>query len=207
VSGRQLRFAVQVAGGPLAEGLTPQGSVTLSIDGGAPTTAVLVNGQATVTVPAVPPLAPGAHTVTVSYGGDVNFLAGSVSLTETVAGIVDVSGRVTVTRVLPQGAKHHRARVNPLVQTLRVTNVSGADIQGPLYLVLDGLTGGVKLLNATGVSQTHVTPGDPLVLLTMGPLPAGQSSDVTLSFGPASHKHPVKMVAFTPFVLAGPGTV
>ena len=47
--------------------------------------------------------------------------------------------------------------------------------------------------------------GDPFVLLTAGPLGAGQSLTVNLVFTTARKKAPP--VNFTTFVLAGPGTV
>jgi hypothetical protein len=145
----------------------------------------------------------GRHTVTATYSGDVNFTGSTASVTETVQGIRDVSGLVSVQRIMRQGHKHHH-KVSPLVQTFQVTNVSGTDIGGPLYLLLDGLTGGVMLMNATGTSQTHVTPGDPFIMLPVNTLAAGQSTMVTLMFT-ANRK--ANQVMFNTFVLAGPGVV
>jgi uncharacterized protein (TIGR03437 family) len=50
----------------------PTGSISYTIDGGAAQTAVLGNGTTSV---AIAGLAIGAHTVLISYGGDVNYLA------------------------------------------------------------------------------------------------------------------------------------
>jgi hypothetical protein len=138
---------------------------------------------------------------------DIGAFSIQAPASKTMLDLQDVTGKVQVTRVLPQHHKHHHGKANPQVLTFRVTNVSGADIVGPVYLVLDGLSGGVVLKNASGFSTTHVTPGDPFVVLTTGPLPAGQSVLTTLLFSSARKKHMVKAVNFNLFVLAGPGVV
>ena len=168
----------------------------------------LVNGVATFT-PALLPA--GTHTVAASYGGDASFTGSTASVTETVQGLQDVTGLVPIALITPTARHGHKVKGNAAQQTVRVTNRSGAPIAGPLYLVLDHLSGGMKLQNATGLSQTHVTPGDPFVLLTRGRLGAGQSASVTLLFAGMSHHQQQMMmtlgVNFTPFVLAGPGVV
>jgi hypothetical protein len=88
-----------------------------------------------------------------------------------------------------------------------VTNVGGVDIPGPVYLVLDRLTRGVVLKHAGGLSEAHVRPRDPFVVLTTGPVAAGQSVMTTLTFAPAKGKHVARAVKFGAFVLAGPGVV
>jgi hypothetical protein len=180
---------------------TPGGSVTFSIDGVPQPPVALVNGVASITLPSLPP---GQHTVTAAYGGDVTFAASRTSLSETVQGLRDVTGLVKLTRVVLPGKHGKKGKFNPLAQTIQVTNVSGAPITGPVYLVLDRLTKGVTLKNAAGVSQTHVTPGDPFVVATMTDLGAGQSVLVTLLFTTTSKK---PQVQFDTFVLAGPGVV
>jgi hypothetical protein len=190
----------------------PQGAVTFSIDGVPQAPVALVNGVASLTLATLPF---GPHSVTASYSGDVNFSSSSSAVGETVTGLQDVTRLVSVTPVTPRQAMHGKkgkmkrahGKMNPPQQTLRVTNISGAAIGGPLYLVLDRLTGGVKLANASGFSQTHITPGDPFVVLTQGLLGAGQSVTVTLNFTAAMKKMIVKQVNFNTFVLAGPGTV
>jgi len=52
-------------GGPAATG-----TVTVVVDGGAPITAPVVGGSATVMLP---PLDPGTHSITISYSGDANY--------------------------------------------------------------------------------------------------------------------------------------
>jgi hypothetical protein len=189
--------------------------VTFTVDGVPQAPVSLVNGVASLTLATLPA---GSHTIAAGYGGDTTFAGSTASLTETITarqdvtpavtatapGLQDVSGLVTVTRVLPRGKHGMKARVNPLQQTLSVTNTSGAPILGPIYLVLDGLTTGVTLTNAAGLSQTHVTPGDPFVLLAMDQLGAGRSLTVNLLFATARKK---PQVSFNTFVLAGPGVV
>jgi hypothetical protein len=172
------------------------GTVTFAIDGMAQTPVNLVNGVATFTTMT---LAAGMHTVTATYSGDANFTTSTATLNETVQGIKDVTGLVMVKRI-------QKNKFNGMRQKFQVTNMSGAAIDGPLYLVLDGLTRGIKLMNATGVSKTHVMPGDPFVMLTMNTLPAGQSVTITLMF--SARKNRMGMgVNFNTFVLAGPGVV
>jgi hypothetical protein len=164
----------------------------------------VVNGVATLTLTT---LSSGTHMVTAAYSGDANLTSSTAAVSETVQGLQDVTGMVRVMRVSQRANRNGRRRkANPLMQTLQIRNVGGSTISGPVYLVLDGLTGGVRLLNATGVSQTHVKPGDPFVSLGMGPLDAGQSVTVNLLFT-ARNPNKVRAVNFTPFVVAGPGTV
>ena len=145
--------------------------------------------------------------VTATYSGDAAFGVSRDTLTETVQGLQDVTGLVRVTRTLVRVRKGKKAAVNPLMQKVTVTNVGGADIIGPVYLVLDGLTGRVVLRNATGRSQTHVKPGDPFIILKPGILGTGQSVSATLIFHPLSRKMKIKAINFKTFVLAGPGGI
>jgi hypothetical protein len=172
---------------------TPQGSVTFFIDGVPQGPVALSNGTASITLT----LPAGPHTVTATYSGDVSFTTSTGAVHETVLGITDVSGLVTATRV---SHKHHG---NTFKQTFMLQNMSGMPITGPLDLLLDGLTGGVMLMNATGLSQTHVKPGDPFVMVPVMELAPGQSVMVDLVFNNPRHKN----ISFTTFVLAGMGTV
>jgi hypothetical protein len=88
-----------------------------------------------------------------------------------------------------------------LVQTLLIWNPTGQFIAGPLYLVLDRLTKGAKLKNATGTTQTHVRVGDPYLLLPLAQLAPGQSFSVTLNFSNSGKG----AITFTPLVIFGPG--
>ncbi len=124
---------------------------------------------------------------------------------QAVAGIQDVTHSVLLIPI-PQRVRHgHKA--NPRLQMFLVVNASGATLNGPVYLVLDRLTRGTALVGATGLSQSHVTPGDPVLLLTPGPLPAGGAASAVLVFAPVGHGHTVHTVDFVPAVLAGAGVV
>jgi hypothetical protein len=85
---------------------------------------------------------------------------------------------------------------------LTIQDTSGQVIQGPLYLVLDGLNPKVHLKNASGVAQHHGHPGDPFLLdnLTLNP---GGGLTLILQFANPKHKH----IGFSTEVLAGPGAV
>jgi hypothetical protein len=192
--GQPVTFTATVGSQTPGTNAVPTGTVTFTIDGMAQAPVALVNGVASLTVPS---LAFGQHTVTVSYGGDVNFTASTRTLTETVSGVRDASDMVRVVRFRPI---HHG---NTCRQMVLLRNMSGAPIQGPLYLLLDRLTPGVRLMNATGTSQAHVTPGDPYLMLSAGQLAAGGATVVDLIFYNPHHK----AVKFNTFVLAGPGVV
>jgi hypothetical protein len=207
--GQAVTFTAAV--GTTAVGVAPPaGSVTFAIDGVSQGAVPLVNGQAVFTASALPA---GPHTVTATYNGSGNFAGSMASLDQTVtpssppapptvaaALLQDVSTQVRVTRV-------KRRQGNPQRQTFLVQNIGGTAIDGPVYLVLDGLTQGVKLGNASGLSRTHVKPGDPFVVVTSGQLAAGQGVTVNLLFAATGKKRKMPAVMFTPFVLAGPGVV
>lgn len=78
--GQAFTLTFSVVGAPGAT--PPGGTITYSVDAGAPQTAPVTAGIAAVTLAG---LATGAHTVSASYGGDGNYLAsGSQTLTLTV---------------------------------------------------------------------------------------------------------------------------
>ncbi|MFG2196601.1 Ig-like domain repeat protein, partial [Streptomyces sp. NPDC048639] len=80
VAGQSVTLTANVA--PVAPGSgTPTGTVTFVIDGGAPMTAPLVGGQASVSTSA---LGVGSHTVTATYGGDASFAPSTGNDTQTV---------------------------------------------------------------------------------------------------------------------------
>jgi hypothetical protein len=183
------------------------GLVTFSVDGVTQGTVPVINGQASLTLA----LPAGGHTITAGYGGDSTFTAGSASLTETVLAptppppppvpvftppfVVDVTGLVLVEVV--SRTKHG------LMQTLLVFNPTGFVIEGPLYLVLDGLSKGAKLHNASGSTQAHLKKGDPYLMLPVMQLQPGQMLTVDLSFSSPSNAG----INYHPVLLAGPGVV
>jgi hypothetical protein len=188
---------------------SPAGSAVFTLDGTPQAPVPLTGGVASFTATG---LAVGSHTVTVTYAGNTTFTGSTAILTETVRGLQDVTHLVSVAPVqLKPMRRGRRVKTNRAQPTLQITNNSGATIQGPLYLVLDGLTGGLMLQNATGASQTHVTPGDPFIMVSPNSLAAGQSINVTLMFSGASRRQRMQLMQqgarFTSFILAGPGTV
>ena len=81
VSGELVTFTINVAADSPGSG-TPTGNVTLVIDGGAPLSAVLSGGVATVTTST---LSVGSHSVTATYGGDADFTGSSGTDTQVVS--------------------------------------------------------------------------------------------------------------------------
>jgi VCBS repeat-containing protein len=79
VFGQGVTFTITVA--PASGSGTPSGAITLQDAGSTMTTLNLVNGQASFTTAS---LAIGSHSITASYGGDVNFNSSSSTMSETV---------------------------------------------------------------------------------------------------------------------------
>lgn len=116
---------------------TPSGSVAFAIDGGTPTTVPLSGGSATLTRD---DLAPGAHTVTATYGGDVVHAgsAGSGGVVVTPAGPV-VTG-VTPGVLTTEGGK---------------VVVTGRHLSGATEVRFGGVAGtGVTVVSATRIEVT-----------------------------------------------------
>jgi endoglucanase len=108
-----------------------------------------------------------------------------------VPAATDVSSQVSVTRT---GLKLNRA-TGYFVQTVTLTNTSGSVITGPVALVLDGLTTGTVLENATGVTSSTSPSGHPYITASAAALAPGGTVSLTLSFNQIS--------AYTTRVLAG----
>lgn len=70
-------------------------------------------------------------------------------------------------------------RTNQYSQTVTVTNTASVTVNGPIYVVVNGLTN-ATLANSAGTSSTYY-PGSPYVLVSNG-LAAGASAVVTLTF-------------------------
>ncbi len=109
----------------------------------------------------------------------------------------DVSGITTVTRsgyVLNPATGRY-------TQTVTVTNNSANSIAGPLSLVLDGLSAGATLFNASGTTDTFELPaGSPYVNANVS-LASGQKTSFTLQFADPSHA----AISYNTRVLTGPG--
>jgi hypothetical protein len=72
-------------------------------------------------------------------------------------------------------------RANKVVQQLTITNNTGADLSGPIDIVLAGLSGNTSLANATGTTTVNA-PGSPYITVQTGSLASGGSASVVLQF-------------------------
>ncbi len=89
--GAPLTLRAAVATAVAGETLTPTGNVTFQLDGvTVGTRAIDASGHASLTLPAG--ITPGPHTVTATYGGDINFAGSSGSATASLACAVTISG-------------------------------------------------------------------------------------------------------------------
>jgi uncharacterized delta-60 repeat protein len=113
-------------------------------------------------------------------------------------GPVDVTAKVT----LAQG-KLRRKGKGRYLQQVTLTNQGGAALSGPVRLVLDGLSGKVKLRGQTKVVKDQKSLGSPVVVVVPdgGQLAAGGSMAVTLAFRAAR----ASRIHYTPRVFAGQG--
>jgi hypothetical protein len=183
---------------PVGKGVTPTGTVTFMLADGTSLGTVGVDGtgHATLTTTALPP---GNQAVTAVYSGDANF-TGSPSTPVAVTVSPDVTNLLTI-RVGQPKRRHHRFRV-----TVTLQNRSASLIPAPLFLALDKLSAGARLIGATGSTQFQPPLGDPFVAVDLAGAsvfaPGGILS-VDLNFaGPGARK-----VQFTPRVLAGTSQV
>ncbi|HEX5273586.1 MAG TPA: Ig-like domain-containing protein, partial [Gemmataceae bacterium] len=123
------------------------------------------------------------YTITYFYGGSVNFSpAANTGTTLTVtAHPVDVTPRlaVRVGGAVRVPGSTLRSNYN-YMQSVTVSNTSGAAIAGPISLQLVGLVN-ATLYGGTGTSST-VNRGSPYVLLSNVSLAAGGSLTITLYF-------------------------
>jgi hypothetical protein len=177
-----------------AGGATPTGTVTFFSNGQSLGTVGLnAGGKAVLTVST---LVPGSDNVTAVYSGDTSFTT-STSTPASVTVSPDVTSLFSVS--IARSHRHHGHR-NRLVVTLR--NQTGNLIPAPLLLVLDNLTAGAQLIDASGT--THVLPplGDPFVTVDLGGASAvapGGSVRVNLDFAGRA----ARAVQFTARVIAG----
>jgi hypothetical protein len=94
------------------------------------------------------------------------------------------------------------AAPNTRTQLVKVTNVSGSKLPGPISLVLDNLKASVTLVNASGVTANATPLGSPYVTLTTGSLNNGASVTITLTFKNTPITAPI---TYSTRVVAGPG--
>jgi hypothetical protein len=91
---------------------------------------------------------------------------------------------------------------NQYVQTVTITNTSACSIPGPVSLALDNLSANATLVAANGATSCTVPAGSSLLNVQQGPLPPGQSVNVTLQFSNPTNQG----IVYAPRILAGSGT-
>jgi hypothetical protein len=106
----------------------------------------------------------------------------------------DVSSRIRIKAAALGG--------DPRSQFVAIWNTSNTTIDGPLYLVVDGLAPGVTLANASGIVANSPPAGVPYITVLGADqsIGAGVTKSVVLRFstsGPA--------ISYSPRLLAGPG--
>jgi len=129
-------------------------------------------------------------------GGVMNVTLGPGEAVVLRSGLpTDVSSRIRIKAGLLSGG-------DPRSQYVAVANVSGTTIDGPLYLVADGLASGVTLANASGTVANSPPAGVPYVtVLSAGQsLAAGASTLTQLRWSTSS-----PTISYSARVLAGPG--
>jgi N-acetylneuraminic acid mutarotase len=114
----------------------------------------------------------------------------------TLPRVTDISTLVRVSRVKSKHASGSRV-------LLKLQNVAGIALPGPVSLVLSGMPHKMKLRTRTGFTQVFGPAGRPYlnVVRPGGVFPAGATLTVTLVFSGAGGVRP----KFTAQVLAGPG--
>jgi hypothetical protein len=111
----------------------------------------------------------------------------------------DVSKAVSVSRYTLRGGNSRAMRI----QTVKLTNISGCLLTGPIYLVLDNLSHNATLTNQSGVTTNAAPLGNPYVTVQTGNMSAGASVTLTLTFQEAPLSSTIN---YTTRVLSGPGT-
>jgi hypothetical protein len=175
------------------------GVVTFS-DGGTTLDAVFIalGTGGTVTVPAA--LSAGTHNLTASYSGSPLF-APSVSSTVTVAVVTpppppaqgNVTSQVQMTLTPAPKKKKHKSR--GFTETLTISNPGSQALQGPLSVVLEGLSKQIKVKGAHAVGKKKKK--SPAIVIGGG-LPANGRTSITLQFSGKPNHFTVVVFAGTP---------
>ncbi|HYL85372.1 MAG TPA: choice-of-anchor Q domain-containing protein, partial [Candidatus Angelobacter sp.] len=109
----------------------------------------------------------------------------------------DVTASVTVTR----GGYVLNPVTGRYAQTVTVKNNSPSTLTGPLSLVLDNLSAGATLADATGATDSLQPPAGSPYLSDNVTLASGQSASFALQFADPAHSP----ITYSTRVLAGPG--
>jgi large repetitive protein len=165
-----------------------------------------------------PTLANGPHSISATAtdaAGNTSPASAARSVTIDTTGrlanpLHNVTNQVRITRTKPRHVRNPRVNGNPVRgrgpffrQTVTITNTSGSTIDGPLFLVLNGLPSGVNLLGRSGRTQVQSPRRSQFLMLDVSSLAAGQSVSVVLTFA-----NPLlRPITYSPRLLAGVGTL
>jgi hypothetical protein len=173
-------------------GAAPEGTVNF-YDGSTlvGTAAVNTSGQASLTLSN---LAPGPHALAGIFSGDDNYLTSTGTAAATVN--FDVTSLFSITSGNPHkmGGRFH--------QKVVLRNKTNNSIPGPILLVLDGLSAGVKVFGSMGTTHLFPPLGSPVVMLNLqgaSLFAPGFTLTLDLQFGASS----AKKIHYTPRLLAG----
>jgi subtilase family serine protease len=150
--------------------LTPTGSVSVSVDGGSPTSLPLTAGVATYSFSST---AAGAHVVTATYSGDTTFATSTGSITLTV-------GSATPTGSFALAVSAPAVTVAPggsTTGTLTITPSGGFTGTVSLASSSPTLTNGCIILTSSSVAITGTTAGTATYTIntSAAPCPAGSA--------------------------------
>jgi hypothetical protein len=113
---------------------------------------------------------------------------------------------VTTSASLTLGGLRQNLASGRWQQTVTMVNTSGAPIQGPVYLALQGLSANATLFNTSGSTQCAGPVGRPYLRLNApnGTWLPGQALTAALEF---NNNTPSQAITYTPRVLAGGSTL
>ena len=117
--------------------------------------------------------------------------------------ILETSNTVdqTASFKIQRGGYHFNFSNRSVAQIVTLTNTGKTTISEPISLVLDGLSSGVTLTNASGTTSATSPSGSPYINLPTGSLAPGQSVSVTLQLADPT----LVAIAYTTRVLVGVG--
>jgi hypothetical protein len=160
---------------------------------------VWASGTTTVATINATGLATSVGTGTSTISATSGSVTGSTVLTVTAASVcaTDVSSQIAITR----SGYAYNFMTQRFVQTVTLTNTGNTSVQGPVSLVLDGLSSNASLFNASGSTACAVPLGSPFLNLA-GPLNPGANVPVVLQF-----TNPTKAgIIYQTRILAGGGS-
>ncbi|MGH9479489.1 MAG: putative Ig domain-containing protein, partial [Terriglobales bacterium] len=141
------------------------------------------------------PTAGGTFQFTISVSGG-GCAPSSITYTLSVAAAAPACAAVAAAVTIQRFGWVKKGFSSTITQRVTLTN-TGAGATGPLYYVLDGLTG-ATLQGAAGVTTCAAPMGSPYVL-AVASLPAGASQTITLNFSDPGSKG----ITYNPRVLTG----